>query len=62
MRKNLPITNHEVMMKDGQVLISETNLKGIITDVNDEFVEISGFTKAELIGKNHNVVRHPDMP
>ncbi|MDQ7057510.1 MAG: methyl-accepting chemotaxis protein [Ghiorsea sp.] len=62
MRKNLPITNHEVMMKDGQVLISETNLKGIITDVNDEFVEISGFTKAELIGKNHNVVRHPEMP
>ncbi|MDQ7002539.1 MAG: methyl-accepting chemotaxis protein [Ghiorsea sp.] len=62
MRKNLPITNHEVMMKDGQVLISETNLKGIITDLNEDFVELSGFSRAELIGKNHNVVRHPEMP
>lgn len=62
MRKNLPITNREVMMKDGQVLISETNLKGIITDVNGDFVELSGFSRTELIGKNHNLVRHPDMP
>jgi methyl-accepting chemotaxis protein len=49
-------------MKDGAILASRTNLKGIITYANKAFIEISGFTKEELIGKNHNVVRHPDMP
>jgi len=62
MRKNLPVTNNEVIMKDGQVIISETNLKGIITEVDQDFIDISGFSRDELIGKNHNLIRHPDMP
>ena len=62
MRKNLPVTSNEVMMEEGQVIISETNLKGIITEVDQAFLDISGFTRDELIGKNHNVIRHPDMP
>ena len=62
MRKNLPVTDHEVVMHDNQVIISETDLKGIITQVDDDFVEISGFSREELIGKNHNIIRHPDMP
>jgi len=62
MRKNLPVTGNEVMMKEGQVIISETNLKGIITEVDQAFLDISGFTREELIGKNHNIIRHPDMP
>ncbi|MDQ6992357.1 MAG: methyl-accepting chemotaxis protein [Mariprofundus sp.] len=62
MRKNLPVTNNEVMMHDGQVIISATDLKGIITEVDQDFLDISGFSRAELIGKNHNIVRHPDMP
>ena len=62
MKINEPVTQKEVKMKQGSILVSKTNLKGIITYVNRDFVEISGFSAAELIGKNHNVVRHPDMP
>ena len=43
-------------------IISKTDINGIITFVNDEFCEISGYTKEELIGQNHNIVRHPDVP
>jgi len=59
---NMPVTDNEVMMKDGTILVTRTNLKGVITYANDAFVEISGFSYDELIGKNHNMVRHPDMP
>lgn len=62
MKINHPVTDREVMMKAGTILVTRTNLKGIITYANDAFIEISGFSKAELIGANHNVVRHPDMP
>ncbi len=43
-------------------IISKTDIKGIITFVNDEFCKISGYTKEELLGSNHNIVRHPDVP
>nr|WP_275405054.1 methyl-accepting chemotaxis protein [Crenobacter caeni] len=43
-------------------MVSKTDLKGVITYANDAFVEVSGFTRDELIGKSHNIVRHPDMP
>ena len=43
-------------------IISKTDVNGIITFVNDEFCKISGYTKEELIGSNHNIVRHPDVP
>ena len=43
-------------------IVSKTNPKGIITYVNDKFCEISGYTKEELIGKPHNIIRHPEMP
>lgn len=62
MKINLPVTNQEIQMKKGQILISRTDLKGIITYANDEFVDISGYSRDELMGKNHNIVRHPDMP
>ncbi|WP_373069692.1 response regulator [Sulfurimonas sp.] len=47
---------------DRSSIVSKTDLKGIITFVNDKFVEISGYSKDELIGKPHNMVRHQDMP
>ncbi len=47
---------------DDSTIVSKTNPKGIITFVNDKFCEISGYSKEELLGKPHNVVRHPDMP
>ncbi|MCW0207994.1 MAG: methyl-accepting chemotaxis protein [Achromobacter sp.] len=62
MRVNLPITDHEFVLHDDQYLISKTDLKGRITYCNPAFVEISGFTREELLGKAHNIVRHPDMP
>jgi len=62
MKKNLPITNHEVTLGDSETIISTTDLKGKITYVNNTFIKISGFSEEELIGQNHNIVRHPDMP
>ena len=43
-------------------IVSKTDINGIITFVNDEFCKISGFSKKELLGSNHNIVRHPDIP
>ncbi|MEY4719023.1 MAG: hypothetical protein RL563_1641, partial [Pseudomonadota bacterium] len=62
MKLNHPVTDREVLMKPGTILVTRTNLKGIITYANEAFIEISGFSKDELIGSNHNMVRHPDMP
>jgi len=50
------------MLRDGTVIVSNTDPKGRITYVNPDFLEASGFTEAELLGKAHNIVRHPDMP
>ncbi|AXX87088.1 PAS domain-containing sensor histidine kinase [Malaciobacter marinus] len=43
-------------------IVSKTDIDGIITFVNDEFCNIFGYSKKELLGKNHNIVRHPDIP
>ena len=43
-------------------IVSKTDINGIITFVNDEFCKISGYSKDELIGQNHNIVRHPETP
>ena len=62
MRTNLPVTQNEIVMRDDQMIVSKTDLKGQITYINRDFLDISGFTEAELIGQPHNIVRHPDMP
>ncbi|TGM47546.1 PAS domain S-box protein [Leptospira biflexa] len=62
MRQNLPITNHEVEFQEGTKITSKTDLKGIITYVNEDFLKISGYTNEELIGQPHNLIRHPEMP
>ncbi len=62
MKINLPVTGTERMLRDDTTIISTTDLKGIITSVNQHFIDISGYSKEELIGKSHNIVRHPDMP
>ncbi len=62
MRINMPVTSIERHLKDGEYIVSKTNLKGQIVYVNRPFLEISGFTEEELMGAPHNIVRHPDMP
>ncbi len=62
MKNNQPVTQREIEYDEKLALVSKTDLKGIITYVNDAFVKLSGFPREELIGKNHNIVRHPDMP
>lgn len=62
MRNNLPVTNVEVPLDDQTRIVSKSDLNGLITYVNKDFVDVSGFSEAELIGQPHSIVRHPDMP
>src|SRR6185369_13929650 len=62
MRTNLPVTEREVLLAPDAMIVSKTDLKGRITYLNREFIEISGFSEAELLGEPHNIVRHPEMP
>jgi len=62
MRNNMPVTSNEYVLKETDSIVSKTDLKGIITYVNDDFKRISGFSEAELLGQPQNIVRHPDMP
>lgn len=61
MNRPTPI-DEEIKVDPKKYIVSRTNPTGMITYGNDYFIEISGYTKEELIHKPHNVVRHPDMP
>ncbi|MDH4944354.1 PAS domain-containing protein [Sulfurimonas sp. C5] len=52
----------EYILKSDDFLVSQTDEKGIILFANDDFCKIAGYSIEELVGKNHNIVRHPDMP
>ncbi|MBD3796421.1 MAG: PAS domain-containing protein [Campylobacterales bacterium] len=52
----------EYVLKSDDFLVSQTDAKGIIMFANDDFCDISGYKINELVGKSHNIVRHPDMP
>ncbi len=60
--KNAYVSQKEVTFPANTVLISRTDCKGITTYANEAFVAISGYSREELLGKSHNIVRHPDMP
>ena len=60
--KNSEITSYLYSIFDNYVITSQTDTKGIITAVSKPFEELSGFSAKELIGKPHNIIRHPDMP
>jgi len=55
-------TEEEVEVRHEDIIISRTDTRGRIEYVSDDFARISGYTKEEMIGKPHNLVRHPDMP
>ncbi|MFT5760111.1 MAG: aerotaxis receptor [Alteromonadaceae bacterium] len=61
-RRNQSIINKQINFQKGEELISTTDRRGVITYANPAFCRVSGFSINELIGKNHNLVRHPDMP
>ncbi|MHB1093202.1 methyl-accepting chemotaxis protein [Thiobacillus sp.] len=62
MRSNMPVTNVEYVLKDSETVMSKTDLHGNITYVNQDFIDISGYSAEELIGAPQNIIRHPDMP
>jgi len=55
-------SNQERVMREGDFIVSKTDLKGRITYCNRVFIEFSGYQASELMGEQHNIVRHPDMP
>ena len=56
------ILNRELKLDTEKMIVSETNSKGVIMYANDDFCKLAGYTKEELIGSHHNMVRHRDMP
>lgn len=62
MRANLPVTTQEYAFPQGETLVSTTDTKGRILYCNPVFIEVSGYSKEELLGQPHNLIRHPDMP
>jgi PAS domain S-box-containing protein len=55
-------TGREISFADDEIIVSKTDLRGVITYANDVFERVSGYTEAELLGQPHNVIRHPGMP
>lgn len=55
-------SNVEVPFPEGRLIVSRTDLAGILTHANDAFVELSGWERDDLIGAPHHILRHPDMP
>lgn len=55
-------SEHEIKLRDDEIIISKTDPKGRFTYANRRFMQIAGFSEPELLGKHHNLIRHPDMP
>lgn len=62
MKRDITPTSVERVMREDDFIVSKTNRKGIITYGNPIFIEFSGYSEAELLGSQHNIIRHPDMP
>ena len=62
MKNKITPNNRERVMREDDFIVSKTDLKGRITYCNRIFIEFSGYAEDELIGAQHNIIRHPDMP
>ncbi|MCD4757001.1 MAG: PAS domain-containing protein [Arcobacteraceae bacterium] len=62
MKNNKLVLDEEIQLDPKRYIVSETDAKGRITFCNDYFIEICGYSKEELLGQPHNIIRHPDMP
>ncbi|MFA7521471.1 MAG: PAS domain-containing protein [Halothiobacillaceae bacterium] len=57
-----PVTGHEIILSSHDTIQSRTDNRGVITFANPTFARISGYSREELVGSPHNIVRHPNMP
>lgn len=62
MKRGIQPTSTERVMRSDDFIVSKTSPKGIITYCNPIFIEFSGYGEEELLGSQHNIIRHPDMP
>lgn len=62
MKPKITPTQQEIKLSDSDVIVSKTDLSGRITYANRIFMKIADYSESELLGKQHNIVRHPDMP
>lgn len=62
MRPKIQPTNVEKVMRENDFIVSKTDTKGVITYCNRIFMEFAKYTEHELLGQQHNIIRHPDMP
>ncbi len=62
MKQHIQPTTKELCLSDDELIVSKTDIKGRLIYCNEVFVGISGFKEHELLDKQHNIVRHPDMP
>lgn len=60
--KNIKIVDKEISLNENDFIVSKTDEKGIITYCNEIFMHMAGYEEKELLRKNHNLIRHPDMP
>ena len=60
--RTVQVSEREIPYPEGRLIISRTDLNGVLTHANDAFIELSGYTREELIGQPHAILRHPDMP
>ena len=56
------VTDIETPFPEGKLIVSRTDLAGVITEMNQAFVDMSGYSAEELLGAPHHILRHPDMP
>lgn len=61
-QRTVYVTQREIAYPEGRLIISRTDLNGVLTHANDAFVELSGYEREEVIGQPHTILRHPDMP
>lgn len=61
-RPTIVPSGKEILWPDDEIIVSKTNTKGIITYANKTFCQVAGYTAQELLGQNHNIIRHPAMP
>ena len=60
--KTIVATDRERTMRENDFIVSKTDPRGIVTYCNPIFIEFSGYSEEELLGSQHNIIRHPDMP